>query len=405
MTVRFILFGVLFWSGLSIRLEADDAPPAAAAEQEPLTTEAQAAVDELRGSLPPDSEAIAMLEHILNGSRLGADDGWFPLAKSQTRFRWEDVSASYDADGDGSVAAKEFLGSEADYARLDRDGDEQLTASDFDWSEHSLTSTPGFTMFFMADRDANGKVTEQEFTELFKMLGAEQGGYLAIDDLRDQFPATPPPPRANANRPDKPSRSTLILGLKNQEIGSLQSGPKLNELAPDFTLITLQGEPVTLSKEIGDKPVVLIFGNFTCGPFRSQAGNIEKLYQRYRDRFKFFLVYVREAHPKESWWMMSNQRAGIDIAQPKDFSGRREIAGACQRHLELDIPFLIDTIDDQVGSQYSGMPNRLYLIDQQGRIAFKNSRGPFGFHPRQLEQAMILLSATSEKSDGKSSEK
>jgi hypothetical protein len=43
-----------------------------------------------------------------------------------------------------------------------------------------------------------------------------------------------------------------------------------------------------------------------------------------------------------------------------------------------------------VGAVYSGMPNRLYLIDQNGRIAFKNGRGPFGFHPRQLEQALLL---------------
>jgi hypothetical protein len=37
------------------------------------------------------------------------------------------------------------------------------------------------------------------------------------------------------------------------------------------------------------------------------------------------------------------------------------------------------------------MPNRLYLIDRDGKVAFKNGRGPFGFHPRQLEQALVLL--------------
>jgi Iodothyronine deiodinase len=135
----------------------------------------------------------------------------------------------------------------------------------------------------------------------------------------------------------------------------------------------------------------LIFGNFTCGPFRSQSGNIEKLYLRYRDRAKFFLVYVREAHPSDGWWMLSNQRAGINLAQPSDQNGRREVAQKCQAHLDLSIPFLVDTIDDNVGAQYSGMPNRLYLIDQHGKVAFKNGRGPFGFHPRQLEQSLVLL--------------
>ena len=153
---------------------------------------------------------------------------------------------------------------------------------------------------------------------------------------------------------------------------------------------SLDGEQITLSKEIGEKPIVLIFGNFTCGPFRSQSGNIEKLYHRYQDRAKFFLVYVREAHPSDGWWMMSNQRVGIDLSQPKLDSDRRSIAVTCKKHLELDLPFLVDGVDDAVGSVYSGMPNRLYLIDQNGRIAFKNGRGPFGFHPRQLEQALLL---------------
>ncbi len=391
MNIRSILLGVLFLCCGILRLFADDVAKPATTEDEPLSIEAQAAVDELRKLLPAESEPIVMLEHIIKGSGLSAGDGWFAVAKSQTRFGWDYMAKKFDSNQDDTIEPKEFSGSEADFERLDRNGDQQITAADFDWSEHSLTSSPGLKMFFMADRDANGKVTEQEFISLYKMLGAGEDEFLSIDELREQFPATESPAPANPKRPDKPSRSTLVLGLKNQEIGSLQPGPKLDDIAPDFTLTTLQGDAVTLSKEVGDKPIVLIFGNFTCGPFRSQAGNIEKLYERYKDRAKFFLIYVREAHPKESWWMMSNQRAGIDIAQPKDFSGRRAVAETCQRHLDLKIPFLVDAIDDAVGSQYSGMPNRLYLIDQQGRIAFKNGRGPFGFHPRQLEQALILL--------------
>ena len=55
------------------------------------------------------------------------------------------------------------------------------------------------------------------------------------------------------------------------------------------------------------------------------------------------------------------------------------------------MPMLVDEIDDSVGARYSGMPSRLYLIDQRGLIAFKNGRGPFGFKPAELEQSLILL--------------
>ncbi len=354
-----------------------------------LTPEASGIEKEMRRSLVPDSEAIAMLDAIVKGSTLGGEDGWFPLAKAKSRFDWDYVVETFDANSDQEISKEEFGGTDSDFARLDRSGDKKLSTNDFDWTEHSLVSTPGFIMFFMADRDANGKVTREEFAALFDQLAGTDSSYVALDDLRTQF--QPQPPGAREHRADRPTRSTLIGALQRQELGSLQAGPEVDDTAPDFTLLNLRGEAVALSSEIGKKPIVLIFGNFTCGPFRSQSGNIEKLYRRYQDRAKFFLVYVREAHPSDGWWMLSNQRAGIDLTQPTDQDGRRVVAQKCQAHLDLDVPFLVDEIDDKVGSQYSGMPNRLYLIDQQGKVAFKNGRGPFGFHPRELEQSLVLL--------------
>ncbi len=386
-TIAFIFVVLFVLPSMIARCEEPVASDAGL--DDPITPEASAIEIELRKTLAPDSEAIAMLDSIVKGSTLGGDDGWFPLAKSQNRFNWGYVVTTFDTNSDQEISRNEFNGTDDDFARLDRNGDKRLLAKDFDWSEHSLTATPGFIMFFMADRDANGKVTRDEFAALFDQLAGDKSDYLAIDDLRTQF--IPPPPGARERRADRPTRSTLIAGLQKQEIGSMQPGPKLGDTAPDFTLVNLRGESVTLSNEVGEKPIVLIFGNFTCGPFRSQSGNLEKLYQRYQDRAKFFLVYVREAHPSDGWWMLSNQRVGIDLVQPAQQDGRRTIAQKCQAHLELSVPFLVDDIDDKVGSQYSGMPNRLYVIDQQGKVTFKNGRGPFGFHPRELEQSLVLL--------------
>jgi Ca2+-binding EF-hand superfamily protein len=353
-----------------------------------LSVEALEAEKQLRATLDADSEAIAMLNSILQGGRLGPADGWFPLAKAQSRFDWQYVASKYDQDQNGSIARDEFSGSQLDFDRLDKNRDRRITEADFDWTQHSLAPAPGATLFFMADRDANGKVTREEFEKLFDLLGG-QSEFVSLDELRDQL--TPPAAAPNQPRPDAPSRSTLVLGLQSQEVGSLQAGPNLDESAPDFTLNSLEGEALKLSDQIGEEPIVLIFGNFTCGPFRSQAGNLEKLYELYQDRANFYLIYVREAHPSDGWWMLSNERAGIKLPQPQDAQSRRAVAATCQSHLDLKIPFLVDTMDDAVGSAYSGMPNRLYLIDKQGKIAFKNGRGPFGFHVRQLEQALVLL--------------
>jgi hypothetical protein len=51
----------------------------------------------------------------------------------------------------------------------------------------------------------------------------------------------------------------------------------------------------------------------------------------------------------------------------------------------------VDTIDDRVNRDYSGFPDRLYLIDREGKVAYKGGRGPFGYKPRELEQTLLML--------------
>jgi hypothetical protein len=57
----------------------------------------------------------------------------------------------------------------------------------------------------------------------------------------------------------------------------------------------------------------------------------------------------------------------------------------------MTMPLLVDEIDDRVGHAYSGMPGRFYVIDRDGKIAYKSGRGPFGFRPAELEQSLVML--------------
>jgi hypothetical protein len=372
---------------------AAPSPPAPVDSQDELSPEAHEIVARLRSSLPEVSEARQMLDAILAGSQLGPGEGWFRTAVAQTRFTWETVRQQYDASADGRIAADEFPGSNEDFFRIDRNRDEALTEADFQWQETGIPRDAGAMLFYQADADGNGQVTRNEFAQLFDRWDSGGAGYLSLDEVRERL-APPAPARGQTNA--GPGREVLLRGLARQEIGSLQPGPALDEPAPDFTLPTVDGkETITLSQKIGEKPVVLIFGNFTCGPFRSQAGNLETLYRRYRDRAEFVLVYVREAHPRDGWKMESNERRGVDLLQPATYDERAAVAAVCRRRLALGVPFLVDTIDDAVGARYSGMPSRLYLIDGEGRIAFKSGRGPFGFRPAELEQNLLLLIAES----------
>ena len=113
--------------------------------------------------------------------------------------------------------------------------------------------------------------------------------------------------------------------------------------------------------------------------------------KRFGNDVEFLGIYVREAHPTDGWRMASNDRVGVTFAQPRSKQEREEIAAKCCEKLKMTVPLVIDELDDRVGHAYSGMPDRLYLIDKSGRVAYKGGRGPFGFKPGELEQAIVMM--------------
>lgn len=378
------------WIRSAAMLAAPALAPPVAAEEPSDRPLAQAAADPgaVLGEVQPGRpEWLEMYTAIVNDEPMGPTNGWFKTSTTRTRYGWDAARSKYDGDGDARIARGEYPGDDGSFARLDRDGDGALTAADFDFSK-AYTPSPGSILFSRLDRDGDGKVVKEEIERFFQAADDGDAGFLSRLDLERALPA----PSGTMSPADRPSKEQLIKGLFSQEIGSLQSGPELDETAPDFTLKTADGgREVTLSGLVGPKPVVLIFGNFTCGPFRSMAGNFEKLHRRYGDRATFVMVYVREAHPTDGWRMRSNDSVGVATPQPTSYEERAEVAGRCGKLLNLGFPMLVDTIDDAVGARYSGMPGRFYILDRAGKIAFKNARGPFGFKPAELEQSLILL--------------
>jgi hypothetical protein len=115
------------------------------------------------------------------------------------------------------------------------------------------------------------------------------------------------------------------------------------------------------------------------------------MYQRYKEQATFLAVYVREAHPTDGWRESGNDRVGISFAQPRTQEARLKVAQQCCATLEITMPLLVDTLDDRVGHAYSGMPDRLYVIDRAGKVAYQGGRGPFGFKSGEMEQSLIML--------------
>ena len=65
------------------------------------------------------------------------------------------------------------------------------------------------------------------------------------------------------------------------------------------------------------------------------------------------------------------------------------MASACSLHLDLTIPTLIDDMADSTDRKYYALPDRLFLVARDGRIAFRGAPGPFGFVADELEQAIV----------------
>ena len=76
------------------------------------------------------------------------------------------------------------------------------------------------------------------------------------------------------------------------------------------------------------------------------------------------------------------------LHQPDELGRARELADICVTRLGIKLPALVDRFDDSTERAYSGWPDRLYLVDRSGRIAYKSRPGPFGFKPAELEAAL-----------------
>jgi type I thyroxine 5'-deiodinase len=118
---------------------------------------------------------------------------------------------------------------------------------------------------------------------------------------------------------------------------------------------------------------------------------LNQLYARYRDTVEFFVVYIGEAHPSDAWQLPSNVKDKVIYKAPTNAEERNALADVCVVRLGIKLPALVDGIDDATEKAYSGWPDRLYLIDRDGRVAYKSRPGPFGFKPADLEEALKRL--------------
>ena len=103
---------------------------------------------------------------------------------------------------------------------------------------------------------------------------------------------------------------------------------------------------------------------------------------------EFFVVYVREAHPTDGWQVDANVQGEVYYRQHQTYDEREGVAQECSLGLNITVPILVEEMDNSIDEAYGAAPERVYLIDIDGRVAYHGGAGPFFFNLDEWEQAI-----------------
>ena len=102
-------------------------------------------------------------------------------------------------------------------------------------------------------------------------------------------------------------------------------------------------------------------------------------------------MYIEEAHATDAWQTGSNLEDKVLFATPRSFEDRAQVGAVCVKDLKVDIPMVVDEIDNRTERAYTAWPDRLYVVDRDGRITHKSLPGPFGFKVEPVAKALESL--------------
>ena len=134
----------------------------------------------------------------------------------------------------------------------------------------------------------------------------------------------------------------------------LSSGDQEPELAPDFTLMSLDGEPVTLS-ELRGNVVVIDFWATWCSPCLKSFPNLHAAVNRHQDRGVVLLVVSLDKTAQRARDYLVENGYSTDNVLWESLDAAREVKDLF-RVVGIPRTFIIDR-DGFI--QYSGHPGKL----------------------------------------------
>ena len=83
--------------------------------------------------------------------------------------------------------------------------------------------------------------------------------------------------------------------------------------------------------------------------------------------------------------------AETSIGQLETMEDRMAVARASHSQLGLSFPAVVDNLDNEIAEVYDAWPDRIYIVDKNGRIAYQGKQGPEGFNPLEMERTLSKL--------------
>jgi hypothetical protein len=121
---------------------------------------------------------------------------------------------------------------------------------------------------------------------------------------------------------------------------------------------------------------------------------LDGIAKEFGDRIHFLCVYIKEAHPTDGSQSPANLDDEVLFTQPTTEDERAEVAAACMLRFNFSFPMVLDDMTDVVGSTFNAMPERLYVLDADGRVIWKCGLGPHLFDPDGFEDTIKKVAAS-----------